>query len=271
MRRDRGIGEAAKVTARDIVIEIIRNMREGSEEMYSRVLVPSFYQVFLHEGDFQRLKPITAHLVSDARVALADALRDLNRRRLIDRLASGKPTKYECAGDEWRIEVFQDPDQELAPGTVRVQSQLLLPQRPGIREGAVTRFTITRTDDVRIGVDDAGSSADARVNGAVLAEFKYPTEAGEITVGMTRPEFLIGRGGPDCRVDLELSNQSVSEVHIRIRHNSLTGAFLLENCGRFGTTVDGRGIPKGSEVVLPPKAKLGLANGTSIVEFAAMG
>ena len=54
MGRDRGIGDASKVTARDIIIEILHNMREGAEEMYSRVLVPSFYQVFLHEGDFQR-------------------------------------------------------------------------------------------------------------------------------------------------------------------------------------------------------------------------
>ena len=271
MGRDRGIGDASKVTARYIIIEILHNMREGAEEMYSRVLVPSFYQVFLHEGDFQRLRPINAHLVSDARVALADALADLNRRKLIDRLVSGKPTKYECAGDEWRIEVFQDPDQELAPGAVRVQSQLLLPPRPGIREGAATRFTITRTEDVRLALDEDAGPAGSTASGAVLAGFRYPTDAGERTVGMTRSEFLIGRGGPDCRVDIELSNPSVSEVHVRIRHNSLTGTFLLENCGRFGTTVDGREVPKGSEVVLPPSAKLGLANATSIVEFTAMG
>lgn len=271
MGRERHIGETPRATARGIIIEILHNMHEGAEEMYSRVLVPSFYQVFLHEADFQRLRPITQHLIADAKIALAEALADLNQRRLIDRLVSGKATKYECAGDEWRIEVFQDPDQELLPSAVRVQSQLLLSPRPGLREGALTRFTVTRTEDVRLAADEAASLVGSKAGGSVLAEFRYATEAGEAKLDMTKSEFLIGRGGPDFRVDLVLPNPSVSEVHIRVRHNPLTGTFLLENCGRFGTTVDGRGVPKDSEVVLPPKARLGLANGTSIVEFTAMG
>ena len=265
------MGKSSRVTVSDIITEILRNMREGVEEMYSRVLVPSVYQVFLQEADFQRLKPITARLVSDARIALADALANLNHHRLVDRVISGKPKKYECAGEEWRIEVFQDPDQELTPGAVRVHSHLVLPPRPGMREGAATRFTITRTEDIRLATNNRVGGTGSKVNAGALAEFRYVTEVGERAITMTRPEFLIGRGGPDCQVDIELSNPSVSEVHVRIRHNSLTGAFLLENCGRFGTTVDGRGVPKGCEVVLPPKARLGLANGTSIVEFTAMG
>jgi len=262
-------GKTSRISARAIVSEILRNLREGAEEMYSHFVVPSFYQVFLHERDFSRLQPVLPRLIADAKYALDGELSALNRLRLVDRLVLGKPTRYEAADREWRIEVFQDPDEEQAPGTVRVRSQLLLPPKPGVREGSITRFTVTRTED---GLPEAPPPPNpVAVDGSTVAEIKYFADGEERTCKMTGPELLIGRGGPEARVDVEISNPSVSEIHARIHLVQPAGVFFLENRGKYGTSVDGKAVPKGAEVSLGRRSRIGMANDMVFVEFIAMG
>lgn len=88
---------------------------------------------------------------------------------------------------------------------------------------------------------------------------------------MTGPELLIGRGGPDVSVDMEIANPSVSEIHARIHHVMPAGVFFLENRGKYGTTVDGKPVPRGAEVSLGRRSRIGMANDSVFVEFIAMG
>ncbi len=252
---------AEHASARDIIDEIVHNMHASCEELYSHVLVPSFYQVFLHASDFERIEPILSRIVSDAKKALDVELSKMNRVRLIGRVLGTARRRYEPADRAWRLELFKNPDQDQPRGTVKVVSQLMLPPRPGLGDGAATRFSVTRSDEARNEMPpDNGEPSSPR------AEFSIDGTPG--ICAMVRPEFLIGRGGPDCRVDLVVANASVSEVHVRVYQNR-DSSFYLENRGRFGLKVDGIDVPRDTEIRLGSAARIDLANGSAIVQFRA--
>ena len=80
-------------------------------------------------------------------------------------------------------------------------------------------------------------------------------------------------------MDVRLStSEDVSREHARIRRDTSTGQFYLIDLSTLGTTLNGRHVPRGveeqngtkrengTETVLPPKAKIGLAE-TVFLEF----
>jgi pSer/pThr/pTyr-binding forkhead associated (FHA) protein len=91
---------------------------------------------------------------------------------------------------------------------------------------------------------------------------------------------MIGRGGLAYPVDIRIaSSPDVSREHARIRRDSKTGAFYLIDLSSFGTTLNGRHLPRGyervdgaskrengSETALPDAARIGLA-GTVFLDF----
>ena len=46
-----------QLTARDVILEIVHNMREGIEPLLYSSLAPAVYHVFLHPDDYERLQP----------------------------------------------------------------------------------------------------------------------------------------------------------------------------------------------------------------------
>src|SRR5438105_13219577 len=77
---------ANPATARDIILEIVRNMREGLEPLHYSTLAPAIYHVYLHPDDMERLRGIVPRIVEEARRALDAELEALNRGSLVDRL-----------------------------------------------------------------------------------------------------------------------------------------------------------------------------------------
>src|ERR1022692_126335 len=49
---------ANPATARDIILEIVRNMREGLEPLHYSTLPPAIFHVYLHTSDMERLRGI---------------------------------------------------------------------------------------------------------------------------------------------------------------------------------------------------------------------
>jgi len=49
---------ATPATAREIILEIVRNMREGLEPLHYTTLPPSIFHVYLHPEDMARLRGI---------------------------------------------------------------------------------------------------------------------------------------------------------------------------------------------------------------------
>src|ERR1700688_2943805 len=72
-------------TAREIILEIVRNMREGLEPLHYSTLPPAIFHVYLHSGDLERLRGILPRIVEEARRALDAELESLNRASLTER------------------------------------------------------------------------------------------------------------------------------------------------------------------------------------------
>src|SRR3954462_9351077 len=76
---------ATPATAREIILEIVRNMREGLEPLHYTTLAPAIFHVYLHPGDLERLRPSAPRIVDEARRALDGELEILNRASLAER------------------------------------------------------------------------------------------------------------------------------------------------------------------------------------------
>ena len=77
---------AHPATAREIILEIVRNMREGLEPLHYSTLPPAIFHVYLHPDDMERLRGILPRIVDEARRALDAELETLNRASLAERL-----------------------------------------------------------------------------------------------------------------------------------------------------------------------------------------
>jgi pSer/pThr/pTyr-binding forkhead associated (FHA) protein len=106
-----------------------------------------------------------------------------------------------------------------------------------------------------------------------LARMSYDDDAGPHDYTVVKASVSIGRGGVAYPVDVRItSSTDVSREHARIRHDADTGHFCLIDLSSLGTTVDGTPVPRGYdeadgskrengvEVVLPERARIGLAN-----------
>src|ERR1051326_5999942 len=77
---------ASPATAREIILEIVRNMREGLEPLHYSTLAPAIYHVYLHPDDLDRLRGIVPKIVEEAKRALDAELEALNRGSFTDKL-----------------------------------------------------------------------------------------------------------------------------------------------------------------------------------------
>ena len=57
-------------TGRDIIQELVRNLREGLEPLQYSILPPTVYRVYLHPDDLARLRGILPRITDEARRAL---------------------------------------------------------------------------------------------------------------------------------------------------------------------------------------------------------
>ena len=63
-----------KVRGRDIIAQVVENMRSQGEELRYSTIVPSAYDVYLHPADFQRLESLAGAIADQARRALDEAV-----------------------------------------------------------------------------------------------------------------------------------------------------------------------------------------------------
>src|SRR5579862_5607078 len=125
-------------TARDIILEIIRNMREGLEPLHYTTLPPAIYHVYLHTDDFERLRGIFPRMKEETRQALDAELAEMNKAKIGERLKlARKPASKVVAPDGgWRVEFFPNTDDEVAPGDIVIYSELAMPAKPEFGAGS---------------------------------------------------------------------------------------------------------------------------------------
>src|SRR5437588_12911170 len=102
----------SSATARDVIVEVVRNMREGLEPLQYSTLAPAVYTVYLHPEDMDRLRGIVPRIVEEARRALDEELETLNRASLAERikLARRGAPKITAPEGGWQIQILENTD-----------------------------------------------------------------------------------------------------------------------------------------------------------------
>ena len=261
-----------RATGKDIILDLVENMRAYREELLYSSVVPTSFEVHLHPDDYARLEGIFPAIVVEARRALDEELARQNRRHgpeWLRKLTKGSvPTQP--AQDGWHIAFYRDENDELGPGDVLIDSRLILPQPPELGAGTRTRRITTsrigqqvntRTQVIEAPAvpvpplpipmpappeSTAPASDDATVRttaAPVFATLTYEDNSGRHTHPVTAPQFVIGRGGAGYWVDLKVdAAQDVSREHVRLRRDMTTGQFFLKDVSLYGTTVNGQRI-----------------------------
>ena len=278
---------ATPATAREIILEIVRNMREGLEPLHYCTLPPAIFHVYLHPSDIERLRGILPRIVDEARRALDAELETLNRASLGERLKIAKRAEPKIIAPEggWQIRILEDTDESAAPGDIAISSELALPAKDEIGSGSMTKRIATRRMG---GVEstkqsyDASSKKEAPAAPAANGEFaviEYDDSTGHKTYRMTKDEIVVGRGGRDYWTDIKLETlPDVSREHFRLRRDPASGQFFLKDLSQLGTTIDGAKAPSSMtieggekrdlnlEAPVPVRARIGLA-GVVFLEF----
>ena len=261
-------------TARDIIQELVRNMREGLEPLQYSTLAPAIYRVYLHSDDLERLRGLIPRIVDEARRALDNELTRLNRPPLPAKLKLSRDSrpKVEAPAGGWAIELLENTDDETQPGDIVIYSELAVPAKPDYGTGSMTKRIATSR--LSGGLKSA-QKYEEKSTGPVetYAMLTYQDNKGSQMYRMTKNQIVIGRGGRDYWTDLTLETlPDVSREHIRLRRDPASGKFFLKDLSRLGTTIDGRKIPssveyvgderkdKNLEVDLPDRARIGLAD-----------
>lgn len=269
-------------TARDLILELVRNMREGLEPLQYTILAPAIYHVYLHPDDFDRLRGIVPRIIDEARQALDAELAVLNRPPLTNklRLSRQSPPKVEAPPGGWSIHILENTDGETQLGEIVIYSELAMPAKAEYGSGSMTKRIATSRLAGELKSSQKYEEA-AEATSEAYATIEYDDDQGRHTYRMTKNQIVIGRGGRDYWTDLKLHTiPDVSREHIRLRRDPDSGTFFLKDLSRLGTTVDGEKVPssidyvegdkkdKNLEVNLPPSARIGLA-GAIFLNFQA--
>ena len=280
---------SSPATAREIILEIVRNMREGLEPLHYSTLAPSIYHVYLHPDDMERLRGIVPRIVDEARRALDAELETLNRASLGERLKIARRGDPKITPPEggWQIRILENTDDEVSPGDIVVYSELALPAKAELGAGSMTKRIATRRMSGEAAPAtakyEAPAPAPAAPGGAIAdgtyAVIEYEDNSGRKTFQVTKDQIVVGRGGRDYWTDLKLETlPDVSREHFRLRRDPASGKFFLKDVSRLGTTINGEKAPSSIdfsdaekrdhniEVPLPDQARIGLA-GVLFLEF----
>jgi FHA domain len=284
---------ASPATAREIILEIVRNMREGLEPLHYSTLPPGIYHVYLHPDDLERLRGILPRIVQEARQALDAEVGVLNRGSLAERFKIARRSEPKLVAPEggWQIQIFENTDDDTAPGDIVIHSELAMPVKDEFGAGSMTKRIATR----RMGGTESSSQSyvpaqpagpvpapdptAAAAGNSAFAVIEYEDNSGRKTYTMTKDQIVVGRGGRDYWTDLKLDTlPDVSREHFRLRRDAATGQFFLKDLSRLGTTINGEKAPssiehadgekrdRNVEAPVPAQARIGLA-GVLFLDF----
>jgi hypothetical protein len=275
-------------TARDIILEVVRNMRDGLEPLQYSTLAPSIYHVYLHPGDMDRLRGILPKIVDEARRALDAELQNLNRASIGERLKVARRSQPKVSPPEggWQIRILENTDDDTEPGDIVIYSELALPAKDDLGAGSMTKRIATRRmsgtetssqkyEPAPAGAAVATASASSAPDAApgVFALIEYEDNTGRRTFEMIKDQIVVGRGGRDYWTDLKLETlPDVSREHFRLRRDPASGKFFLKDLSRLGTSINGERAPssvefeggekrdRNVEAPVPDRARIGLAD-----------
>ncbi len=264
---------ARPATAREIILEIVRNMRDGLEPLHYSTLPPAVYHVYLHADDLDRLCGIVPRIVEEARQALDGEIAKLNQASLAERFKISRRHEPKIAPPDagWQIQILENTDDGTAPGDIVIHSELALPAKAEFGDGAMTKRIATRlTAAAQTSSHSYEPVAPAAApDGTAYAVIEYEDNGGRKSYRMSKESIKVGRGGRGYWTDIALDTlPDVSREHFSLRRDASSGQFFLTDVSRLGTTINGETAPSRVETPLPAAARIGLA-GVLFLEFRA--
>jgi hypothetical protein len=246
-----------RISGQIIIDQLIRNMEIGLLELGYSILVPCIFSVYLHPDDYARVLNVKDIIEEDARRALTARLEKWNSKGVP--LRRNTPRKsYRIAAGGWWIGLFPDSESTVPPGDVEIHSELNDMDQPGYAGTKTTLMGRTPSVTPAQVVSDRGKTR-AR-HATVFAEIRYKDDSGTHTYLVTQDEVSIGRGGESLWVDLALETaDEISREHVRLRRDGATGEFRITDLSRNGTWLNGRRLSAHTEVILPARAEISLA------------
>lgn len=290
---------ATPATARDVILEIVRNMKEGLEPLHYSTLPPAIYHVYLHPDDMERLRGIVPRILDEARRALDAEVEKLNRGSMAAsfaeklKLAKRGEAKIAVPDGGWQIRILENTDEEVSPGDVVIYSELALPAKMELSAGSMTKRIATRklagtesaaqaSYETRKTAAPPPLAAETPTEEGVFAVIEYEDQGGKKTFRMNKNEIVVGRGGRDYWTDIKLETLAdVSREHFRLRRDPESGKFFLKDLSRLGTTINGEAAPSSIdfsdgekrdrqvEAPVPSPSRIGLA-GVVFLEFRVL-
>ena len=283
---------ANPATARDVILEIVRNMKEGLEPLHYSTLPPAIYHVYLHPDDMERLRAIVPRIVDEAKRALDAEVEQMNRASLTERLKLSRRGEPKISAPEggWQIRILENTDEEVAPGDVVIYSELALPAKMELSAGSMTKRIATRklggtqstAQTYEPKKPEPAPEAPPAAEEGVFAVIEYEDQGGRKTFQMIKNEIVVGRGGRDYWTDIKLETLAdVSREHFRLRRDADSGKFFLKDLSRLGTTINGEAAPSSIdfsggekrdlqvEAPVPAQARIGLA-GVVFLDFRSL-
>jgi pSer/pThr/pTyr-binding forkhead associated (FHA) protein len=238
-------------SAVDLIEEVVANMKRNRESLKYSAIVPGRYTVYVHPDEHARVAGILPLLCGETERALTENLATLNRRwsrgAIRDQVHGRSFVPTDRVGDRWHIEFLPDPDAELEPGDILVDSQLALPMDSDLGVGQRTRRVVTvRREGRTTATEHIVESPTSR--SSPTARLEYEDDSGRHVHDVVRPSTTIGRGGTAYPVDVRiLSSADVSREHARIRMDAHGTHFLID-LSTLGTSVDGQRVARGFDV-----------------------
>jgi hypothetical protein len=267
---------ANPVTAREIILEIVRNMREGLEPLHYSTLAPAVYHVYIHPADMERLRGIVPRIVDEARRALDAELESLNRASFAERLKLSRRSEPQITPPDggWQVTILENTDDDAEPGDIVIYSELAMPAKAEFGAGSMTkRIATRRMGGAQTVAQPVYEKAPEGAGQPACATIEYEDNSGRKTYRMTKDEIVAGRGGRDYWTDLKFDTlPDVSREHFRLRRDPASGKFFLKDLSRLGTTINGEKAPSSVEFVdgekrdrnleapVPEQARIGLAD-----------
>jgi hypothetical protein len=303
-----------RVSGKEIIQAVIEDMHEGREELRYSVLPPGIYRIYLHETDYKRLSPVAKHIVDEASQALDEEVDQLNGQPgarsegLFENLrgsflsfkqkaesvvhGDSRRREWRKPGEGWQISINVDPNDELEPGDLCVNSELMLPSRVQLGAGNPTRnlTTIRRKGATLKSSRKYGNETSLTPTSEqpqvsdddAYGLLRYQEEGKEKVFPITKNKILVGRAGPQSTADLPLAGDAkISREHFILRLDEPSGRFYITDRSKFGTIVNGIELKRerttgdvdpghhSSETELPRKATIELA-GSLKMEFEAL-
>jgi hypothetical protein len=283
---------ATPATAREIILEIVRNMREGLEPLHYSTLPPAVFHVYLHPDDMDRLRAIVPRIVEESRRALDAEVERLNKASLAERLklTTRADPRIAVPDGGWQVQILENTDDDTQAGDIVIHSELAMPTKADLGAGSMTKRIATRR---MAGTESAATrtfvpstvptTVPTSVSDGRFATIDYEDNSGKKTFAVTKDQIVVGRGGRDYWTDLKLDTlPDVSREHLRLRRDPATGQWFLKDLSRLGTTIDGEKAPssiefaggekrdRNLEVPVPAEARIGLA-GVVFLEFRSSG